>query len=119
MAPDMIRSLPIAALLVATASVAFARGPIDTVERGSYVCELPGDATGQAGIPQPERSFAIESSSRYSSPQGSGTYLRQGDRLQMTSGSRKGEAYRIVHAGFLRLLQPDGTPGRLRCVLRD
>jgi hypothetical protein len=118
MGAGMIRSLPIAALLVAAASVAFAKGPIDTVERGPYVCELPGDAAGRAGIPQPERSFTIESSSRYSSPQGSGTYLRQGKHLQMTSGPRKGDAYLVVHAGFVRLLQPDGSAGRLRCVLQ-
>jgi hypothetical protein len=114
----MIRSLPVAALVAMAASAGFAKGPIDTVERGPYVCELPGDAAGQASVAQPERSFTIESSSRYSSPQGSGIYLRQGKRLQMTSGPRKGEAYRVVHPGFVRLLQPDGSAGRLRCVLQ-
>jgi len=114
----MIRSLPLAAVLAAASSIAVAQGPINTVERGAYQCELPGDAAGQASIVQPERSFRIESSSRYSSPQGNGTYLRSGTRLEMTSGPRKGEAYLIVHVGFMRLLQPDGTPGRLRCVLQ-
>jgi len=113
----MIRSLPFAALLVALASVAPAKGPVDTIDRGRYVCELPGDAGGAAGRPQPERDFTVEGSSRYSSPQGHGTYLRRGDRIDMTSGPRKGDAYRIVRTGFLKLLQPDGTPSRLRCVL--
>jgi hypothetical protein len=36
----------------------------------------------------------------------------------MTSGPRKGDAYLVVHAGFVRLLQPDGSAGRLRCVLQ-
>jgi hypothetical protein len=113
----MIRSLTSAALLAATASAGFAQGPIDTIDRGSYVCELPGDAASQAGIPQPERSFTIEGSSRYSARQGAGSYLRRGDRVEMTSGPRKGEAYRVVRPGFLRVLEADGKPGRLRCVL--
>jgi hypothetical protein len=112
----MIRSLPFATVIAALASVVAARGPLETVDRGPYVCELPGDASGEAGIAQPDRSFRIESSSRYSSPQGAGTYLRVGNRLEMTSGPRKGEAYLVVHMGYVRLLQPDGTPGRLRCV---
>lgn len=116
----MIRSLPIVALFAATASLAVAHGqvhgPIDTVERGPYVCETPGDAGGRAGIPQPERNFTIQSDSRYKSPQGAGTYLRRGDRLEMTSGPRKGDTYQVVHGGFVRLLKPDGTPSRLRCV---
>ena len=36
---------------------------------------------GRAGVAQPARSFTIESASRYSSPQGAGTYLRRGDTL--------------------------------------
>jgi hypothetical protein len=115
MATCMIRALPFA-ILLAAAPAAFAQGPIATIERGSYVCELPGDAGTRAGIPQPERSFTIESSSRYAARQGAGTYLRRGDRLEMTSGPRKGETYRVVRPGFLRGLQPDGKPSRLRCV---
>lgn len=114
----MIRSLPLAALLVAAASAAPAQGPIGTADRGLYVCELPGDAGGQAAVAQPDRNFTIETASRYSAPQGGGTYLRQGTRLQMTSGPRKGEAYVIVRPGFLRLLEAGGTAGRLRCVLQ-
>jgi len=113
----MIRFRPLAALIVAIATIGAAHGPIDTIDRGRYVCELPGDAGGQASRPQPDRNFTIESSSRYSSPQGHGTYLRRGDRIDMTSGPRKGEAYRIVRTGFLKLLQADGKLSRLRCVL--
>jgi hypothetical protein len=58
----------------------------------------------------------VESASRYSSPQGSGTYLRRGDTLQLTSGPRQGESYAVVGSGFLRRIE-DGKPGRLRCVL--
>ena len=114
----MIRSLPFATLLAASASAAFAQGPIDTVERGLYVCELPGDDAHLAGIPQPDRDFTIQTSSRYSSPQGNGTYLRRGKQVEMTSGPRRGEAYLVIHPGFLRERQADGTAGRLRCVRR-
>jgi len=115
----MIRMLPIAALLAAVASAAVAQGgPVETVDRGPYICELPGDAGGPAGHPQADKAFSIETSSRYSAPQGAGTYLRRGNRIDMTSGPRKGEAYLILRPGFLRKLQADGTPSRLRCVLQ-
>ena len=114
----MIRSLIAAALLGAAASIAWAKGPIDTIDRGPYVCELPGDGDIGPGRPQPDQHFTVETGSRYSTAQGGGTYLRRGNVVEMTSGPRKGEAYLIVHVGFVRLLQPDGNAGRLRCVLQ-
>ncbi|SRR5690606_6946397 len=107
----------VCALLLAAglSSPALAQGAIGTLDRGTFACELPGDARGQAGIPQPERSFTIENAARYSSPQGSGTYLRRGDRLTFTSGPRQGEVYQIASERFLRLIE-NGQPGRLRCV---
>ena len=105
-----------AALLAAPAfAPACAQGAIGTVERGTYVCELPGSADGKAGIEQPDRALTIQSASRYSSPQGSGTYLRRGDTLTLTSGPREGERYAVISTGFLRRIE-DGKPGRLRCV---
>ena len=111
-----MKGLPIAIILAALAvAPASAQGAIGTVERGAYVCELPGDAGGSAGVGQPGQALTIESASRYSSPQGSGTYLRRGDMLQLTSGPRQGESYVVVSEGFLRRIE-DGKPGRLRCV---
>jgi hypothetical protein len=101
----------------ALASPALAQGAIGTVPRGTFACELPGDAAGKASIEQPERNLTIESASRYSSPQGSGSYLRRGDVLTLTSGPRQGESYAVISEGFLRLIE-DGKAGRLRCVLR-
>ena len=106
-------SLTMAAALLA--APAFAQGAIGVAERGTYVCELPGDAGGRAGIAQPDQALSIESASRYSSPQGSGTYLRRGDTLLLTSGPRQGESYAVVSGSFLRRIE-DGKPGRLRCV---
>jgi hypothetical protein len=102
--------------LIPVASAAQAQGPIATAERGAYVCELPGNAAGKAGYEQPERNFRIESASRYSAPQGGGSYLLRGDRIQFTSGPRKGEVYQVIRSGFLRAIGADGAPGRLRCV---
>lgn len=110
-----MKGIFISAILSLAAVPAVGQGPIGTVERGAYVCELPGDAAGPAGVPQPDRAFTIESASRYSSPQGAGTYLRRGDTLTFTSGARHGESYAIISSGFLRLIE-DGKPGRLRCV---
>lgn len=104
----------LAAATLVAAPIA-AQGQLTTIERGHYVCELPGDAAGAVGIPQPEESFTIESASRYVSPQGDGTYLRRGDRLTMTSGPRNGDSYLVVGRGFLRKIE-NGSPSRLRCV---
>lgn len=113
----MKRILP-ALALIPLAAAAQAQGPIATAQRGAYLCEMPGTAAGKAGYEQPERNFRIESASRYSSPQGAGTYLLRGDRIEFTSGPRKGEAYQVIRSGFLRVIASDGTPGRLRCVLQ-
>jgi len=99
------------------AAPAAAQGPIGTVERGAYTCELPGDAAGRAGAEQPDARFTIVEDSRYSSPQGNGTYLRRGNTVTLTSGPRSGESYAVVSPGFLRRIE-DGKPGKLRCVLR-
>ena len=95
---------------------ALAEGPIETAERGRYVCELPGDAAGAAGVRQEHEDFRIRSASRYTSAQGDGVYLLRGDILRFTTGPRSGEAYVLVSRTFLRRLEPNGEPGRLRCV---
>lgn len=107
--------LPAAAATACFALPAHAEGDLGIVERGTYVCELPGDAAGAVGVEQPQESFSIESASRYSSAQGGGTYLRRGERLTMTSGPRNGDTYRIVSPGFLRKIV-NGEVSRLRCV---
>jgi hypothetical protein len=112
----LISSILLAGALAAPAfAPAFAQGAIGTIPRGTFACELPGDAAGRAGVAQPERNITIESASRYSSPQGGGSYLRRGDTLTLTSGPRQGETFAILSDDFLRLIE-DGRPGRLRCV---
>jgi hypothetical protein len=113
----MIRSLIFVALAGAAASVALAKGPIDTVTRGPYVCELPGDGDVGPGKPQADEHFTVETGSRYRTAQGAGTYLRRGASVEMTSGPFKGKKYQVIRPGFLRQLGADGQPGRLRCVV--
>jgi hypothetical protein len=110
-----MKRLPVALTLALIASPASSQGAIGTIPRGAYVCELPGDASGVAGVQQPEQSFTIKSASRYASRQGAGTYLRRGDTLVLTSGPRQGESYAVLSDGFLRRIE-GGQPGRLRCV---
>lgn len=106
----------IVSVLAVAAMPALAAGPIGTAQRGSYTCELPGNAAGAAGVAQPQDNFRIASASRYQSVRGDGTYLRQGNTIRFTSGPRAGEAYRMESENFFRRLDADGKPGRLRCV---
>lgn len=92
---------------------------IGTLAIGGFVCELPGDALGPAGIRQPDADFAILNSSAYRSAAGGGSYLLIGNVMTFTSGPRKGERYRWISANFLRRLNPDGSDGALRCVRRN
>lgn len=114
-ARGMKRVLIFVAAAAISAPPALAQGAIGTVERGQYLCELPGDATARAGVPQPGAGFTIASASRYKSAEGDGVYLRRGNTLAFTSGPRAGETYQVVSEGFLRLME-NGKPGRLRCV---
>ncbi len=102
----------------ALAAPALAQGQIGTIERGQYICELPGDAGGDVGIEQPHENFRIASASRYIADEGSGTYLRRGDVVTMTSGPRNGTQYAVISSGFLRKIE-NGEPGRLRCLRRE
>lgn len=112
-----MKGLPVL-VMAAVAVPALAQGPIGTLERGAYVCELPGDAAGRAGLEQADQGFVIESASRYSSVRGSGTYLRRGDTMSLTSGPRQGESFAVVSGGFLRRIE-GGQPGRLRCIRQN
>ena len=107
-------------LALVTGTSALAQGDISTLPRGNYACELPGNALGEArgqvGEPQPEAGFSIVTDSRYSSPQGPGSYLRRGTTVTFTSGPRNGESYTIVGRDFLRKVEANGQAGRLRCL---
>lgn len=105
-------------LLAAVPAFAAPGGPIDTIHRGDYYCELPGDATGLAGFVVPEEGFTITNGSSYATPQGGGSYLLTGDVLAITSGPKRGQRYNRLSDNFLRKLDKDGKESTLRCVRR-
>ena len=102
---------------VAVPAAAGAQGAIAPLQRGSYVCEMPGDAAGRAGHPVPEASFSVVNASTYAKDGQRGSYLLRGDRVTMTSGPLKGASYERMRGGFLRKIE-GGEAGRLRCVRR-
>jgi hypothetical protein len=117
--------LPLAfALLLATAlplpntspARAAPGGQIGRLQLGEFVCELPGDATGPAGIRQPEQGFSVINATTYTTSTGRGTYLLTGDLLVMTSGPKRGQRFRRLSQNFLHELHADGREGPLRCV---
>ena len=93
-------------------------GQIGVLQQGAYICELPGDATGPAGIRQAEQDFSVHNGSRYSTPAGRGTYLLTGDLVVMTTGPKQGQQFRKLSNNFLRALDAAGQETELRCVRR-
>jgi uncharacterized cupin superfamily protein len=114
----MKRALVTIALLATGPALAAPGGPITTLEPGRYVCELPGDATGPAGLRQDDESFVVLNATSYTAPGGRGTYLVTGDMVTITSGPKNGQQFRRISDNFLRRIGPDGQESVLRCVRR-
>ena len=109
-------SLALAAILATSGANAASGGQIGTLERGHYICEMPGDAATMRGIPVPEENFEIRNASRYRTAEGDGTYLRTGDSVALTSGPRQGDRYIVRSERFVRKLDADGRETGLRCI---
>jgi len=107
----------ILALALAESAGAVPGGEIGTLEKGRYACELPGDAAGPAGLHVPEADFTVISASSYRARGRIGSYLLTGELVVMTSGPHRGQRFHLVSRGFLRAVEPDGSDGRLRCIL--
>jgi hypothetical protein len=108
--------LLVVALALAAPAAAAPGGDIDTMPIGDYVCELPGDALGPAGVRVPGEDFTIVTASSYRAGDSMGSYLLTGDQLAMTSGLHSGKRYRRLSGGFVRMISDDGQDGALRCV---
>lgn len=113
-----MKHLVLLALAVPAIALAAPGGPIDTLPAGHYVCELPGDVSGAAGIHQPTEDFEVLNANTYTTGSGRGTYLLTGDSLNMTSGPKRGQRFHRLSDRFLRLIGSDGNDGPLRCVRR-
>ena len=115
-----MKHLTLAALLVAPAAPALAApgGALDTLPRGDYMCEFPGDATGPVGIRSLENDFTITNASSYAAAGSAGTYLLTGRQVAFTSGPFMGRRYHRLSGGFLRLIDKSGKDSTLRCILK-
>lgn len=89
---------------------------LGTMNHGLYQCALPGDATGDAFIEQPQESFRLAAGSSYESASGSGVYLMHGTTLVFTRGPKKDQRFRRMGANTLQALENDDTLGRLICT---
>lgn len=106
------------ALLLAAPLAAAPGGEINTMPLGDYICELPGDATGPAGLVVPNENFSVVTASSYRAGAAMGSYLLIGEQLTMTGGPHQGKRYHRQSESFIRKLDEAGNPSELRCVLR-
>ncbi len=106
-----------ASLPLAGPAAAVPGGEIGTLEQGRYTREMPGDATGAAGLHVPHADFTVISASSYRADGTLGSYLLTGDRVVMTNGPHRGQRFHRQSRGFLRQIDVAGAEGPLRCVL--
>lgn len=92
-------------------------GPLSTLTRGNFTCELPGDAGGPAAKPLPEYAFEVVNASSYKAAGVRGSYLHTGDLVVMTGGTLKGLKFRRESSRMLRQVDDQGVPTGMRCVL--
>lgn len=105
-------------LLGVAAPLAAKPGPLATLTLGRYICEHPAAPETQTAVTDPAASFEVTTASRYIAADGTrGTYLLLGDTIAMTSGSLTATKLVRLREGFLRVLDGDGVPGPVRCVL--
>ncbi|WEK47169.1 MAG: hypothetical protein P0Y56_02480 [Candidatus Andeanibacterium colombiense] len=104
------------ALLAGAAAASAQNSRLDTLERGNYACEMPGDAATQRGVAVPEQSFKVVNASTYVARGERGQYLRLGDTVTITSGPLKGNRYSMKSDHFLRQIDDKGMVTKLRCV---
>jgi hypothetical protein len=115
----MLRTSTIILAGIASASAAALHahdGRLDVIDRGYYACETPGDAEIGPGIAASEYDFLVISASRYRTPDGTGSYLRTADKVQMTSGPKEGEAFEMKGERFLEMTAGKGTELGIRCI---
>lgn len=93
-------------------------GMLNTMPHGTYECALPGDAGGEAYEVVVAENFRISTASRYTSSEGSGTYILRGDDLTFTRGPKRGERFLRVGDNQLRKLDETGKRSELLCTRR-
>ena len=117
-AKPMKKLIALGVIALSSPALAVPGGILDILPRGDFICELPGDASGPAGLHEQSEDFSIINDSSYRNAQGDGIYLLTGQKVIMTSGPMNGTQFRRVTDRFLRKLDPSGAETKLRCVFR-
>jgi hypothetical protein len=91
-------------------------GVLGILRHGDWECALPGDAGGEAFLPQPEEAFRIGTASSYESPAGNGIYLMRGTEVLFTRGPKKDQRFRVLGENTMQKLNPDGSLSKLICT---
>jgi len=106
----------IGALVVTAPAQAVSGGPLHTLLRGRWICELPGDAEMQPTA-LPDDSFRAIPDSSYQMADGQrGTYALFGRILTMTSGPLKGRRFQLNNRAMARQIDSAGQFTGPRCV---
>lgn len=95
---------------------AAASGMLGILRHGNWECTLPGDAGGDAFVPQPAEAFRIGTASSYESPEGTGIYLLRGTEVLFTRGPKKDERFRVLGENTMQKLNSDGSLSKLICT---
>lgn len=89
---------------------------LGTMRHGFYQCALPGDASGEAFVEQPEESFRIGAGSSYETEAGRGVYFMHGTEFVFTRGPKKDQRFRRMGVNTLQAVNPDKSLGRMICT---
>lgn len=111
----MKRLIALVLVCVPGAVMAAPAQDIGTLPIGHYTCELPGHALSPSGIHRPELDFDILNASSYRAAGTAGSYLLVGDILTLTGGTRRGQRFRRLRTGLLRMIGPNGSDHAIRC----
>ena len=111
-----MRYLPFILAAMLAAPLSAAPGGLGTLQHGTYVCSLPGDAAGPARRVVESERFDITDSSTYTTGDGWGTYLLTGKRVTFSRGPMKGATYLRDGRSTLVKLDEQGRETSLRCT---
>lgn len=89
---------------------------LGTMQHGFYQCALPGSATSEAFIEQPDENFRLGAGSSYKDTAGNGVYLMHGTTLVFTRGPKKDQSFRRLGPNTLQKIATDGSPDKLICT---
>ena len=108
--------IPAILAFAATPAGAVPGGNLGVLLNGPWTCEIPGDAVVRP-VAQQADNFRIVADSSYVIADGSsGTYLRLGNEVRMTSGPFNGRRFLMSSDAMMRLLDGQGRRTGLRCV---